>query len=87
MQIEYDGSSIVTITHNLAVGEDFDEALRKCSSIMTYFRPSRSGSTWGMEGVAYNLQRTKRQILLHKSGVGPRNYRANRATVQEHFKI
>ena len=76
--ISYDGKSVVSIYYNVPDGVDFDDALAVCESIRAKYRRTKPGSDWGCDGIGYVIQKGKRQIVLHRSGVGSRSYKGTK---------
>ena len=70
--IEHDGQSIVRVRQE--DDGDFDEALSICSDILSCFRQSKPGSTWGCDGIGYVIEKQHGRAFQNKSGVGKIKY-------------
>jgi hypothetical protein len=85
MTLTYDGKSIVTVEEQNVPDESFSDRLAVANEIMLYFRQTRPGSTWGCDGVGYEIQKKLHHIVVHKSGVGSRIFKSALPTVLSHF--
>lgn len=79
LDVVYDGRSIVTLTCHSTSKEQFDVDLAYAHEVIRWFKRSNSGSDWGCEGVGYAVQRDRQDVVIHRSGVGPRKYKAMKA--------
>ena len=80
--VGYDGHSVVTVFKMVAVPEAFDSALQTAHDILDAFPRSKTGSTWGCDGIGYEIQKKRLVVEVKKSGVGPRKYKAAMAALQ-----
>lgn len=79
--------STVTVSAPITDGH-FDDILYAARELLRLFRSSRCGSTWGCDGVGYGIQKKHRQVRIHKSSVGPRNFQKGLAAAKaEGFNI
>ena len=74
--VGYDGHSVVTIFKMVACEEAFSAGVQTAHDILEQFPRSKPGSTWGCDGVGYEIQKTRLVVDVKKSGVGPRMYKA-----------
>ncbi len=70
--IEHDGQSVVTVTQKDK--GDFDEALSIIGDILSCFRMSKPGSTWGCDGIGYVCEKQRGIAFRNKSGIGKRKF-------------
>ena len=70
--IEHDGQSIVRVRQ--IDNGDFDEALSIIGDILSCFRMSKPGSTWGCDGIGYVIEKQHGKAFQNKSGVGKRKF-------------
>ena len=64
----------------------FPEAVRRAHALLRFFKASQPGSTWGTDGIGYEIQRARGIVAIKKSGVGPTNFKRGCAAlaVAEH---
>lgn len=74
--VRYDGQSIVTVRQQGVSPEAFDLQLRRAHEVLRRFDMSKPGSVWGCDGIGYAAQQRRGEVLVHKSGVGPRKAEA-----------
>lgn len=74
LTIDYDEDAIVTVGARGVPDAQFDELLGRAHAILRRFKRSRSGSTWGTDGVGYAVNRCFHLVEVHSSGVGPRKF-------------
>lgn len=77
--VNYSKDSVVTLTAVAPNMHEFDRMLEAGEEIRRYFERSKAGSDWGCDGVGYACQKRLLCVSLHRSGVGPRNYKAGLA--------
>ena len=53
---------------------DFDTMLGQAHHILSHYRRSEPGSTWGCDGIGYIAQKKTGQVRVNMSGVGPRKF-------------
>lgn len=73
MRITYH-NTIVTVSATSHDDKDFDDKLHKAHHILSHFHRSSPGSIWGCDGIGYMVQKGVGEVLVNKSGVGPRKY-------------
>jgi hypothetical protein len=73
--LRYDGHSVVTLSATATDSINFNNLLSSGDALRSQFRPTRPGSDWGCDGVGYGAQKAVLQVVLHRSGVGPVNFR------------
>jgi hypothetical protein len=82
--VSYDGTSVVTITADASSDEEFDLLLDEAQDLLRQFKRSHPGSDWGCDGIGYVIQREKRLVRVHRSGVGPRVFSQTLRTASIH---
>lgn len=93
LDVTYDGSSVVTIraqalalpTANWTATDEtsWTELLAEGYKLLAYFKATRPGSDWGCDGVGYNVQKRLGEVLLHRSGISPGNFRTGCRTYMQ----
>lgn len=73
--LNYDGRSVVTLSATATDSINFDNLLSSGDALRSQFKQSSPGSEWGCDGVGYGAQKAILQVVLHRSGVGPNNFR------------
>jgi hypothetical protein len=70
--LDYDGYSTVSVSASAETAEEFDSLLDQARELLRKFKRTGPGSDWGCDGVGYAIQKRKRFVYVHRSGVGPR---------------
>ena len=52
----------------------FDTLLSSAHHILSHYRQSEPGTTWGCDGIGYIAQKRSGQVVVNMSGVGPRKF-------------
>ena len=55
---------------------DFDALLSRAHHVLGHYHAGQLGSTWGCNGVGYIAQKNSGEVIVHKSGIGPRKFTA-----------
>lgn len=74
--ITYDGKSVVTATIRCECEEQFADAVIACQTALAKYKRTKPGSDWGCDGIGYHCQRKLLMAVCHRSGVGPRSFKA-----------
>ena len=53
---------------------DFDTLLNHAHHILSHYRRSEPGTTWGCDGIGYIAQKRSGEVRVNMSGVGPRKF-------------
>lgn len=53
---------------------DFDTLLAHAHHMLSHYRRSEPGSTWGCDGIGYIAQKKTGHVVVNMSGVGPRKF-------------
>ena len=72
--IEHSGT-VVRVTKSGVSREVFADEVDKAMSIISKFRMSSPGSTWGCDGVGFEMQARIGVVEVKRSGVGPRKFK------------
>lgn len=70
--ITHDSRRIVTVTKRVSSSE-FAHALDEAHAILARF-PASLRNVWGCDGIGYEIQRTRGEVAVHLSTVGPRQF-------------
>ena len=71
------GNGVVTVSkHSQADSPKFDDDLNGAYDILSKFRMTKPGSEWGTDGVGYAINKRAGKVVVHKSGVVPKNAKA-----------
>lgn len=75
-KVSYERGSVVTFSKDNVPPERFDAELQAARGLIAEFRQSKPGSTWGCDGIGYDIQKKRGEVRVMRSGVGPRKFEA-----------
>ena len=74
-------NTVVYVVKTGVPSESFADEVDKAHAILDKFKRSSPGSTWGCDGVGFEMQRRAGIVEVKKSGVGPRKFKAGLAAL------
>ena len=72
-------NTVVYVTKSGVSRELFADEVDRAREILAKFRQSSPGSTWGCDGVGFEMQARLGIVEVKKSGVGPRKFKSGLA--------
>lgn len=73
--------SVVTASASMTDGVDFRKCVSACNMALAAFR-STNTNYWGADGIGYMVQEKAGTAVIHKSTVGPVQYKRGLAVLQ-----
>ena len=77
--------SVVTASASVSDGIDFRKCVSACNMALSAFRATNT-NYWGADGIGYMVQEKAGTAVIHKSTVGPVQYKRGLADLQTRNK-
>jgi hypothetical protein len=74
--------SIVSFRERVETDDEFDTKLHQAHHVLGHFK-SNGGSVWGCDGAGYTIQKSHLLVEVHKSGIGPINFKKGEAAAKQ----
>jgi hypothetical protein len=69
--VNYSGG-VVKVSKSGVPQDKFDDELSRAEEILSNFKMTKPGSTWGSDGIGYMVQKKAGHVIVNKSGVIPK---------------